>query len=61
VAKLPNRELVLNISNPRLNNRVEIVNTSDTGPDDWIAIDWMELRITTLDHVPAIGYIVRTF
>lgn len=42
------RELVLNIPNLRRNNRVEIVNTSDANPDDWIAFDWMELRIATL-------------
>ncbi len=42
------RELVLNIPNLRVNNRVEIVNTSNANPDDWIAFDWMELRITTL-------------
>ncbi|MCR6544427.1 hypothetical protein [Dehalobacterium formicoaceticum] len=39
-------ELVLNI-NPRLarlNNRVVIRNTSNVGANDWIALDWMELR-----------------
>jgi hypothetical protein len=41
------RELVLNITNLRRNNRVEIINTSTTNPDDWIAFDWMELRMAT--------------
>ncbi len=39
-------ELVLNISPrlARLNNRVVIRNTSNAGANDWIALDWMELR-----------------
>lgn len=39
-------ELTLNIS-PRsagINNRVTIRNTSNAGDNDWIAIDWIELR-----------------
>jgi len=39
------RLLTFNIPNLRRNNRVVIVNTSDTGPNDWIAFDWMELRL----------------
>lgn len=27
------------------NNRVVIVNTSDTGTNDWIGLDWMDLRV----------------
>ncbi|HEX9062628.1 MAG TPA: hypothetical protein VF941_20850, partial [Clostridia bacterium] len=29
----------------RRNNRVTIRNTSSGNPDNWIAFDWMELRI----------------
>lgn len=39
------RELVLNVPSLRRNNRVVIVNTSNTGPNDWIGLDWMELRL----------------
>nr|WP_051033570.1 hypothetical protein [Acetivibrio cellulolyticus] len=38
------RNLTFNISNLRRNNRVVIENTSNAGPNDWIAFDWMELR-----------------
>lgn len=31
--------------NLRRNNRIVITNTSTTGPDDWFAIDWMEIRL----------------
>lgn len=39
-------ELTFNVPNLRRNVRVTIENTSNTGPDDWIALDWMELRFT---------------
>ncbi len=39
-------ELTINYSSrsARLNNRVTIRNTSNAGDNDWIAIDWIELR-----------------
>jgi len=39
------RLLTFNVPNLRRNNRVVIENTSNTGPNDWIAFDWMELRL----------------
>ncbi|HEX2945970.1 MAG TPA: hypothetical protein VHT96_08430 [Clostridia bacterium] len=39
------RNLPFNIGNPRRNNRVTIENTSSAGTDDWIAFDWMEIRL----------------
>ena len=39
------RELPFNITNLRRVNRVTIENTSTAGADDWIAFDWMELRL----------------
>ena len=39
------RSLTFNVPNLRSNNRVVIENTSNTGPNDWIAFDWMELRL----------------
>lgn len=39
------RQLTFNVSGLRRNNRVVIVNTSNTGADDWIGLDWMELRL----------------
>ncbi len=39
------RELSFNIPNLRRNNRVVIENTSSTGPNDWIGLDWMEIRL----------------
>jgi len=39
------RSLTFNVPNLRRTNRIVIENTSRTGPDDWIAFDWMELRI----------------
>lgn len=39
------RNLTFNVSNLRRSNRIVIENTSRTGPNDWIAFDWMELRI----------------
>jgi hypothetical protein len=38
------RDLTFNVRNLRRDTRVMIENTSTTGPDDWIAFDWMELR-----------------
>jgi hypothetical protein len=38
-------ELTFNIPNLRRINRVTIENTSTAGPNDWIAFDWMELRL----------------
>lgn len=40
------RTLTFNVNNLRRNNRVVIVNTSSTGRDNWIAFDWMELRLS---------------
>jgi len=39
------RELPFNISNLRRSTRVTIQNTSNAGANDWIAFDWMELRL----------------
>jgi len=39
------RVLTYNVPNLRRNNRIVIENTSDAGPNDWIAFDWMELRL----------------
>ncbi len=39
------RELPFNITNQRRVTRVTIENTSTTGPSDWIAFDWMEIRL----------------
>ncbi len=36
--------LTFNI-NVRRNNRIVIENTSSSGPNDWIAFDWMEIRL----------------
>lgn len=41
------RQLTFNIPNLRRNNQVVIVNTSNTGPTDFIAFDWMEMRFFT--------------
>lgn len=38
------RPLTFNID-LRRNNRIVIVNTSNAGPNDWIGLDWMELRL----------------
>lgn len=40
------RNLTFNINNPRRSNRITIVNTSSAGPNDWIGIDWMEMRLS---------------
>jgi len=40
------RSLTFNVPNLRRNNNVVITNTSSAGPDDWIALDWIELRLT---------------
>lgn len=41
------RDLSFNIRNYRRNTRVTIENTSTNArPDDWIGLDWMEIRIT---------------
>ena len=40
------REITLNVSNLRRNNRIVIENTSNAGANDWIAFDWMELRLS---------------
>lgn len=40
------RELRFSIANlRRTNNRITIVNTSTAGSNDWIGIDWMEIRV----------------
>ena len=36
--------LVFNVSPIRRTNTIVITNTSTAGPDDWIALDWMEMR-----------------
>ena len=38
------RDLIFNVP-VRNSNMITIVNTSSAGLDDWIAIDWIELRI----------------
>lgn len=38
------RDLPFAITNLRRNTRVTIENTSTAGADDWIALDWMEIR-----------------
>lgn len=38
------RELPFTIRNMRRVTRVTIDNTSTAGPDDWIGLDWMEIR-----------------
>lgn len=38
------RLLTFNVPNVRRNNRIIIVNTSNTGENDWIGFDWMEMR-----------------
>ncbi len=42
------RPLTFNVSDIRRVNRVVIVNTSTAGQDDWIAFDWMELRLISI-------------
>jgi hypothetical protein len=37
--------LTFNIRNVRRNNRIIIVNTSTVGPNDFIALDWMEMQL----------------
>ncbi len=39
------RDLTFNMPSLRRSNRVSIVNTSNVGPNDWIAFDWMEIRL----------------
>lgn len=41
------RDLTFNINNPRRANRITIENTSSAGPNDWIGLDWMEMRLST--------------
>lgn len=38
------REMTFNIPNVRRSNRIVIENTSSGDPNNWIAVDWMELR-----------------
>ena len=40
------RDLNFNVNIPRRINRITIVNTSRTGPNDWIGLDWMEMRLS---------------
>jgi len=40
------RTLVFNVPVLRRTNRVVIINTSSASPNDWIGLDWMEMRIT---------------
>lgn len=39
------RDLPFNVTTLRRMTRVTIQNTSTAGPDDWVAFDWMELRL----------------
>lgn len=39
------RPLTFNVPNLRRNNRIVIVNTSTGNPNNWIGLDWMELRV----------------
>ena len=39
------RDLPFNITNQRRTTRVTIENTSTAGTNDWIAFDWIELRL----------------
>jgi hypothetical protein len=39
------RPLTFNVPDLRRNNRIVITNTSNAGPNNWIGLDWMELRI----------------
>jgi hypothetical protein len=39
------RNFTFNITNLRRVNRITIENTSNTGENDWIGLDWMELRL----------------
>lgn len=39
------RELTFNVPTLRRVNQVTIQNTSTAGPDDWIGLDWMEMRL----------------
>jgi hypothetical protein len=41
------REIPLNVPNLRRSNTVMIENTSTAGTDDWIGLDWMEMRLLT--------------
>ncbi|HBT63516.1 MAG TPA: hypothetical protein DEB10_02490 [Ruminococcaceae bacterium] len=39
------RELTFNVPNLRRVTQVVIQNTSNAGPNDWIGLDWMQLRL----------------
>lgn len=39
------KSLKFNISNLRQNNRIVITNTSNANQNDWIAFDWIEIRL----------------
>lgn len=39
------RPLTFTVNNIRRMNRITIENTSRTGPDDWMAFDWIEIRL----------------
>lgn len=41
------RNLTFNVANIRRSNRIQIENTSRAGVDDWIGLDWMEMRFTS--------------
>ncbi len=41
------RELTFNITALRRNNRIVMENTSRAGDNDWIGLDWMEMRLNT--------------
>jgi hypothetical protein len=38
--------LTFDINNLRRINRITIENTSSTGPNNWIGLDWMEIRLS---------------
>ena len=40
------RDLTFDINNLRRINRITIENTSSAGPNNWIGLDWMEIRLS---------------
>ena len=40
------RDLAFNITEVRRSNRIVMVNTSTAGQNDWIGLDWMEMRLS---------------
>lgn len=49
------RDLTFNVPNIRRVTQVTIENTSNAAPDDWIAFDWMQLRLLSrVGRIPII-------